>query len=113
MSTPVLAGDLLFGLSSRKGGAFFCLDAGTGATLWETAGGQGSASLVNAGSVWLALTASGKLIVVKPSRRKYQPVAEYKVADGHTWAHPVFLGDRILIRDQTTLRSLAIEDEGK
>jgi outer membrane protein assembly factor BamB len=114
LSSPVVAGDLLFGLSCRKGGSFFCLDARAGTTLWESAqGNEGSAAILNAGSVWLALATRGKLIVVKPSDKSYQPIAEYKVSDTGTDAHPIFLGDRILIRDQTTLRSLAIRQEGK
>src|SRR5262249_27529074 len=35
MSTPVLSGDLLFGMAARRRGCFFCLDALTGKTLWE------------------------------------------------------------------------------
>jgi outer membrane protein assembly factor BamB len=109
-SSPVLSGDLVFGMSSRKNGCFFCLDANSGATLWESDGGQGDyASLVNAGSVLLYLTEKGRLIVVRPSSRAYEPIAEYQVSDTDTYAHPVFLGDRILIKDQTTLRSYRME----
>jgi hypothetical protein len=39
---------------------------------------------VNAGSAWLALTARGKLIVVKPSRKRYEPIAEYTVSETQT-----------------------------
>jgi RNA polymerase sigma factor (sigma-70 family) len=109
-SSPVLAGDLVFGMSSRKNGCFFCLDAANGTTHWESDGGQGDyASLVNAGSVWLALNENGRLLVVKPNAAAYELIAEYKVSDTDTHAHPVFLGDRILIKDGTTLRSLRIE----
>jgi outer membrane protein assembly factor BamB len=111
-SSPVLAGDLLFGMSSRKNGCFFCLDANSGATLWESAGGQGDyASLLNAGSVWLALTEKGRLIVVKPGARAFEPIAEYHVSNTDTHAHPVFLGDRVLIKDASTLRSFRIQPE--
>jgi hypothetical protein len=111
MSSPVLVGDLLFGMSSRKQGCFFCLDAASGKTLWESEPmpGLGHTSIVSAGNMLLFLTNSGTLIVAKASASAYQPIAEYRVADGHTSAHPVFLGDRILIRDQTTLRSLRVE----
>jgi outer membrane protein assembly factor BamB len=70
-------------------------------------------SIVNAGSVWLVLTDRGRLVVVKPSATAYEPIAQYRVSDTATGAHPVFLGDRVLIRDQTTLRSLAINEDGK
>jgi outer membrane protein assembly factor BamB len=110
MSSPVLAGDWLVGFSGQKLGHLFCLDARTGKTLWESDGRLGGyASILNAGSVWLVLTNSGKLLVVKPSRTAYEPIAEYRVADTNTDAHPVFLGDRILIKDQATLRSFRIE----
>jgi outer membrane protein assembly factor BamB len=116
MSTPVLAGDLLFGSSARGRGNFFCLDARTGKTLWESEEKQGFgyATVLNAGSVWLFLTHRGRLVVVKPGGKEYEPIAEYQVCDRPTWAHPVFLGDRILVRDDTTLRSLRITpDAGK
>lgn len=113
MSTPVLEGDLLFGSSSRGRGSFFCLDARNGQTLWESAeeNGSGYATILNAGKVMLFLTVNGRLVVVKATGKEYAPIADYKVAVTQTWAHPVFLGKRILIRDQTTLRSLAITDD--
>jgi outer membrane protein assembly factor BamB len=109
-SSPVVVGDLVFGMSTRKNGCFFCLDAATGRTLWETAGNEGDyASIVNAGSVLFFLTEKGRLLVVRPSARAFEPIAEYRVSDTDTHAHPVFLGDRILIKDGTTLRSFRIE----
>jgi outer membrane protein assembly factor BamB len=115
MSTPVAAGDWLFGHSDQKMGQLFCLDAATGATLWQAGDRLGSyASVLNAGSVWLVLTNKGQLLVVKPNGKQYEPIAEYKVSDKQTWAQPVFLGDRILIKDDTTLRSYRIpQDAGK
>src|SRR5262249_5129433 len=110
MSSPVLAGNLLFGMSTRNLGCFFCLDAGSGKTLWVSDGRQGGyASILNAGGGLLFLTEKGRLQVVKASARAYEPIAEYRVSDSPTWAHPVFLGDRILIKDATTLRSFRIE----
>jgi outer membrane protein assembly factor BamB len=113
-SSPVLAGDLLISQSGQKAGCLCCLNAKTGETLWESDGRQaGYATVLNARSVWLFLTDKGRLIVVKPSAKAYEPIAEYKVSDRQTWAHPVFLGDRILIRDDRTLRSFRIEPDGK
>jgi outer membrane protein assembly factor BamB len=116
MTTPVLVGDLLFGASSRGRGCFFCLDARSGKTCWESdeRQGVGFASVVNAGNVLLFLTDRGRLVVVKASSERYEPIAEYKVSDRSTWPHPVFLGDRILIKDDLTLRSFRIgPDPGK
>jgi outer membrane protein assembly factor BamB len=114
MSTPVLAGDLLFGVSTRGAGCFFCLDPASGKTLWESdeRQGLGYTSILNAADVLLFLTQDGRLFVVRASGQAYEPVARYKVSDRRTMAHPVFLGDRILIRDDSTLRSLRIEPGG-
>jgi hypothetical protein len=113
LSSPVLAGDWLFGYSGQKSGHLFCLDARTGQTLWQGEGrvAGGCASVLNAGSVWLALTSVGRLLVVRPNGTAYELITEYRVSDTQTWAHPVFLGDRILIRDQTTLRCFRIEPD--
>jgi outer membrane protein assembly factor BamB len=111
-NSPVLAGDLLFGMSTRKQGCFFCLDAKSGTTLWDSDGRQGAyASILNAGSVLLFLTEKGRLLVLRPSATAYEAIAEYKVSDTDTHAHPVLLGDRILIKDATTLKSFRIEQD--
>jgi outer membrane protein assembly factor BamB len=110
--SPVIAGDRVFGMSSRREGCFFCLDAASGATLWESDGNQGAhASLLNAGGVLLFLTDGGRLLVVRPSAAAFEPIAEYRVSDTETYAHPVFLGERILIKDQTTVRCFRIEPD--
>jgi outer membrane protein assembly factor BamB len=113
MSTPVLAGDLLFGVSTRGAGCFFCLDPAGGKTLWESdeRQGIGYTSILSAADVLLFLTQDGRLFVVRASGKGYEPVARYKVSDRRTMAHPVFLGDRILIRDDSTLRSLRIQPD--
>jgi outer membrane protein assembly factor BamB len=112
MNSPVIQGDLMFGMSARGAGCFFCLDPRTGKTLWESDQKQvfGYASTLGAGNVVLFLTPRGRLIVVKADGKEYEPIAEYTVSDHQTWPHPVFLGDRILIKDETTLRSFSIRD---
>ncbi|HZT79861.1 MAG TPA: sigma-70 family RNA polymerase sigma factor [Gemmataceae bacterium] len=108
-SSPVVVGDRVFGMSTRNGGCFFCLDAASGKVLWESEGRQGGyASFVSLGSVLLLLKDRGQLLVVKPSGAAFEAIAEYRVSDRGTLAHPVFLGDRILIRDDLTLRSFRI-----
>jgi outer membrane protein assembly factor BamB len=113
-SSPVVSGDLVFGMSTRNQGCFFCLDAGNGNTLWESDVRQGGyASIVNLGSVLLFLKDRGQLLVVKPNPTRFETIAEYRVSDRGTMAHPIFLGDRILIKDDLTLRSFRIEPDGK
>jgi outer membrane protein assembly factor BamB len=108
MNSPVLEGNLLYGLSIKKKGQFFCLDADTGKTIWQSEGRMGeNAALLNVGKAILLLTDEAKLIVIKPGAAKFEPVMQYTVATSPTWAHPVFLGNRILVKDETTLASLA------
>ena len=48
--------------------------------------GGGYASIVDAGSVLLALTSDSELVAFKPSNKEYAELARYKVADTPTWA---------------------------
>jgi outer membrane protein assembly factor BamB len=110
-SSPVIEGDTLYGFSVLKKGQFVALDAATGKTLWQSPGrlGENAAILNLGGKSLLVLTNEAKLIVLPVSTKEYAPAAEYTVANSPTWAHPVVLGNRILIKDQTTLRSLRIQ----
>jgi RNA polymerase sigma factor (sigma-70 family) len=111
-SSPVVVGDLVFGMSTKNGGCFFCLDAKRGKTLWESDGRQGGyASILSLGSAVLVLKDRGQLLVVKPSGAAFEKLAEYRVSDRPTMAHPVFLGDRILIKDDITFRMFRIEPD--
>jgi len=112
MNTPVLQGTLLFGLSVRNKGQFFAIDADTGKSSWLGPGraGENAAILNLAGKVLLLLTNDAKLFVLPATAKEFAPIAEYTVAESPTWAHPVVLGGRILIKDETSLRSLAFQN---
>jgi len=110
MSSPVLDGDYLYGLSTKKKGQFFCLDAKTGKTVWVTTGREGqNAAVLNAGNSLLFLTADASLIVVNKSARGFEQLARYTVADNPTWSHPVLLGKQILIKDSSNLSLWSLE----
>lgn len=111
MNSPVLEGKLLFGMSARKKGQFFSIDAETGKTLWQGPGRMGeNAAIINAGSVLLFLTNDANLIVLPASAKEYAPLAQYTVATSPTWAHPVVAGNRIFVKDETTLASLTVAE---
>jgi outer membrane protein assembly factor BamB len=111
LSTPVVAGNLLFGLSVKKRGQFFCLDADTGKTLWQSEGRQGeNASLVNAGRYLLALTTDSTLYLLPPGAKGFEPAAQYPVARSPVWAHPLVASEHIVVKDETTLASFSIKN---
>lgn len=104
LSTPVLVGGRLFGHSHRKRGQFFCLDAASGQTIWLSDGRQGdNAAVVTGGGTVLFLTTGAELIVAPETGDTFAPVQRYRVAESATWAHPVILGDGVLVKDKETL----------
>lgn len=110
MSSPVLNDKYLFGFSNRRSGQFFCLDANTGTALWQTDGREGkNAALLTAGDLLFLLTDEGKLTIAKNNPKAFEPVAQYSVGESSTWAHPIFFGKNILIKDNSSLALLSFE----
>jgi outer membrane protein assembly factor BamB len=66
-------------------------------------GGAGYGSIVDAGSVLLALTPNAQLVVFEPSDKAFKQVAKYKVADKDTYAYPVLAGNRVYVKDGESL----------
>ena len=104
MASPVVSGGRLFGLTRKYRGRLFCLDADTGERLWEGPGELGdNAVLVDLGSALLVLTTGARLAVVSTSAPEFSLLAEYRVAESPTWAHPAMAGERFLVKDRTHL----------
>jgi outer membrane protein assembly factor BamB len=104
MSSPVLAGNLLFGFSHKNKGQFFCLDANTGKTQWVSDPRQGdNAAILQMGQRLLLLKNDAELIVAQVSAKSFEPLRRYKVADSPTWAHPLVLEKGIVIKDADSL----------
>lgn len=129
-NTPVLKNGLLFGLSA--GNDFFCINAKDGKTAWTApstpvaanastenggkGGGRGRGmgrggfgTIVDAGSLLLALTPSSELIAFEPSSKAYTEVARIKVADSPTYASPVPSGNRLFVKDQDAVMLWAVQ----
>jgi len=111
MSSPVLQGSTVIGMTARQKGQFFAVNADTGETVWQSPGRMGeNAAILNLGNqVLLLLTNDANLIVQPAGAKTYAPLAQYTVAPSPTWAHPLVLGQRILVKDETSLISLAIK----
>jgi outer membrane protein assembly factor BamB len=99
----VLKNGLLFGLS--QAGNFYCLNAQTGKTAWTEAGAKRGAfgSILDAGSVLVALTPKAHLIAFQPDDKAYAEVASVKVAETEIYSHPVLAGNRVFVEDQDSV----------
>lgn len=134
-NTPVLKDGALYGLTA--GNDLFCLSAADGKTAWttpiskaaETAaapppggpggrgrggpgrgmGPSGFGSIVDAGSVLLALTPSSELVVFAPDPKAYKELARIKVADTPTHAHPIPAGNQLFVKDQDSVSLLVVQ----
>ena len=109
MSSPVLAGTRLHGMSDKSRGSLFTLDARSGRVLWKSDGRLGdNASLTNLGGALLVLSTSGDLTVHAVGEDALPELARYKVTEKPVWASPAVSGRRILVKDFDTLMLFAI-----
>lgn len=125
-NTPIVKDGLLYGLTANN--AFFCINTKDGKTAWTAPlnpedgaaeqegegrrrgrGRGGFGSIVDAGSVLLALTPASELIAFKPGADAYEEVARIKVAESSTYAYPVVSGKRIFIKDQNDLSLYTVD----
>jgi hypothetical protein len=104
LSTPVVVDGVLYGLSTKQRGQFYAVDAKTGQVLWlGTPREADNTALVKAGQLLFLLNDDAELIVARSNRKAFAPIARYMVADSATWAQPAISGDRIFIKDVSTL----------
>ena len=104
MSTAVINGGHLYGMSHFKMGQIFCLDPRDGTIRWLSEGriGQNVAFLALEGHV-AALRSNGELRIIAADPAGYRARAAYRVAPDQTWAPPVLLDSKILIKDLNLL----------
>jgi outer membrane protein assembly factor BamB len=110
LSTPVLEGGRLYGLSHKKKGQWFCVDAASGKTLWLTDGRQAENAAILAGAgVLFLLDTDGSLTVAAADASGWKPLRKWSVAQSATWAHPVVLDSGVLVKDVDTLAFLRMK----
>ena len=104
MTNAVVLGDVIFGLSTRNMGQYFGLDAKSGKTLWLSEPRQAAnASLARAGNLVLSLEDDGELVVFRRNGTMFEQVKRYQLADSETWTQPAISGNRIFVKDVSTL----------
>jgi len=72
-------------------------------------GGMGYGSIVDAGSVLLALTPASQLVAFAPGEKAFTELARIKVSGSPTYAYPVVSGKRIFIKDQDSVTRYTVE----
>ena len=109
-SNAVLVGDAVFSMSAMNSGQFFWADAKTGKTLWTSNPRQaGNAAIVHAGSLLFVLKDDAELMVARSNPGGFEPIKTYTVADSATWPAPSISGNRIFVRDLSTLALWTID----
>lgn len=104
LSDAVVAGDVLFGISTRNAGQYFGVDVKTGKTLWTSEGRQAAhAAIARSGDLLFSMEEDGELIVARNSRTAFEPLHKYKLSDAATWAQPSYSGNRVFVKDVSTL----------
>jgi outer membrane protein assembly factor BamB len=104
MTNPVIVGDTLYGMATRNSGQYFAVDAKSGKTLWLSEGRQAAnAAIAAADGLVLSLESDGELVVFRASPKAFAVVKRYMVADTETWTQAVYAGDRIFVKDVSSL----------
>ena len=100
MSSAVISGGSLFGLTHRNKGQFFAVDLRSGKVLWTTRGREGeNAALIAAGDLLMATTTEGELVIARRDAAKFDVIKRYTIAESPIWAYPVPAGRGVLIKD--------------
>jgi outer membrane protein assembly factor BamB len=103
-SNAVLVGDAVFSMTALNSGQFFWADARTGKTLWTSAPRQaGNAAIVRSGNLLFVLKDDAQLIVARSTPGGFEPMKTYEVATSATWPAPAFSGNRIVVKDISTI----------
>lgn len=109
MSNPVIVGDALYGLSQRNSGQFFALDPATGRVLWLGKGREATnTAILKARDTMFLLNDDGELIVAKSNPAGIEVFRRYVVSDNPTWAQPAITGNRVFVKDLTSLALWAL-----
>jgi outer membrane protein assembly factor BamB len=101
---PVVVGDLLIGMAQRNSGQYFAVDMKTGKTLWNSEPRQAAkVAIERAGDLIFLLESDGELVIARRSATAFEPIKRYKVAETETWSQPAIVGNRIFVKDVSSL----------
>lgn len=101
---------MLFGLSQLNKGQYFGLDLDTGQVLWTSDPRQAdNAAILRSGDTIFSLEEDAELVIFRGSRTGFEPLGRYEVASSATWAQPAISGNRVFVKDVSTLALWTVE----
>jgi outer membrane protein assembly factor BamB len=107
-NTPVLKDGFLYGISDGR--KLFCMNAATGQTAWvDTKLHNDFGTIVDVGSLIIALPQTSNLVDFKPEEKAYNEVAVLKVAESPTYSYPLLAGNRLFVKDKESLTLMIIK----
>jgi outer membrane protein assembly factor BamB len=110
LSNPVLVDNALVGLSEKARGQYFALDADTGRVLWLGPPRQAeNTAVVRSGRLLFLLNDDAELIVARSGPGGFERLARYAVATSATWAQPAVSGNRIFVKDVSSITLWTLE----
>lgn len=112
MSSPLYIGGKIIGMSHRKQGEFFAIDAKSGSIVWTSPPkmAENAAFLANEKSV-LVLKDDGEIQILDGYAKKFEVIKTYKVSNSSTWAHPIPVSAGLLIKNDDSLILLEYDSD--
>lgn len=103
MSSAVVSGGRLFGLTMADGGTVVAVDPSDGGVRWKKGRLGEYAAFVASGEHVLVQTTDGQLRVLKAAADRWEPLREYRVCDDAVWSHPAVYAGTIVVKDKEHL----------
>lgn len=104
MANGVVVDGAFFGLSQRNSGQYVLIDVTTGQTRWTSAPRRAeNAAIVRAGALVFALQDNADLVIGRVAGGSFRELKRYTVSETPTWAEPVVSGNRLFVKDASTL----------
>ena len=107
LGTPTLVGKFLYTVGAGSRADLVCVDFETGKELWSQPGLSDYASITAVNDKLLVLNSTGELTLVAASPEQYKELGRMQVS-GKTWSSPAYKDGRILVKDDTSLKTVAL-----
>jgi len=101
-NTPVVAGDYLYGINGREDvgvAELRCVRLSDGAVAWSERG-FGTANLILADGKLLIVKNNGSVVLARANPKRFEKLAQAKIAAGDVRGLPALAGGKLVFRDQ-------------